>query len=270
MIRRDALHRVVALMISAALVFLFQSCAHNVVGGSENATEDHVVPADPLPPDPPSIAKSEMVRFHMNRHFDDLRAVEHFLVAGKLAEAKALTFLLMQADLAPGMQQWNVDSERVSAAARGLMSARTIEQACRGEARIASACMDCHRHTQNVHIFAAPPGVPSSEPTIAARMERHQWAVDRLWEGIVGAEDGSWHMGLEVLATTPMPFATNAPLASHLQDVAQHAFDAEATTAIRDRATAYGDILVTCSACHSTLRRVPPIVAPTTVSKATR
>ena len=251
MIRRDALHRVVALMISAALVFLFQSCAHNVVGGSENATEDHVVPADPLPPDPPSIAKSEMVRFHMNRHFDDLRAVEHFLVAGKLAEAKALTFLLMQADLAPGMQQWNVDSERVSAAARGLMSARTIEQACRGEARIASACMDCHRHTQNVHIFAAPPGVPSSEPTIAARMERHQWAVDRLWEGIVGAEDGS-------------------PLASHLQDVAQHAFDAEATTAIRDRATAYGDILVTCSACHSTLRRVPPIVAPTTVSKATR
>ena len=213
---------------------------------------------DPLrePPERLSFKSAPTVRYHMRRHLDDLRAIERMLVHGHLDEAKALAFMLAKPEGDPGMTPAAADARRSVEIARGLAAARSIDEALRYEARVAETCAECHLHAQILPVFPSLTAVPPDYATSAARMARHQWAADRLWEGLVGAEEDRWRMGLDVLARTPAPFSplTDAPaLAESLQQRARTALAGRATEALADRATAYGEILVTCAACHSSL-----------------
>jgi hypothetical protein len=90
-------------------------------------------------------------------------------------------------------------------------------------------------------------------------MARHVWAVDRLWEGLVGADDTRWSRGLAVLSDAPLPFTTlrDGPrLATELQRRARAQLDTRATTLSDDRGAAYGEILSICAGCHSALHAV--------------
>jgi hypothetical protein len=194
----------------------------------------------------------------MARHFDDLRVVEQLLIANKLDDARTRAFLLTRPVTDPGMAPWDVQSKRVIAAAFELTKAPTIDAACRSEARVAEACAECHARVQKLPVFPAAPTLPADRATIETKMARHQWAADRLWEGMVGASDGPWYAGLDVLATTPVPWAPAddaAGRAKHLREVARAAQGQRSTETLHDRAVAYGEIMVTCAACHATLER---------------
>jgi cytochrome c553 len=192
-----------------------------------------------------------MVRFHMQRHFDDLRTIERRLIAGKLDEARALAHLLARPARDPGLGPWQAESRPVIEAALALASASTIEEACKRAPRVSAACAGCHLRAQASPVFRSPPPPPDL-PTRDARMARHLWATDRLWEAMVGSGEPAWRGGLDVLAETAMPFTTKetSRLARRLQDLAQ---DARARSAIDDRAAAYGELLVTCAACHTAI-----------------
>jgi mono/diheme cytochrome c family protein len=191
----------------------------------------------------------------MRMHFDDLRSIERLLVAGRLEDAKALAYMLTVPPKDPGIPSWAAGTARVVEAATSLRAAPGIDEACRRVARVAQACAECHVGNPKRPSFART-SAPAELATPAARMARHPWAADRLWEGVVGPVDASWRAGLEVLSTTPLPFSrlTDAPLlASHLQKRATEALVPDATDSIDARARAYGELLVTCAACHQTL-----------------
>ncbi len=89
-------------------------------------------------------------------------------------------------------------------------------------------------------------------------MSRHQWAADRLWEGVVGGANKPWRAGLDVLVATPLPYSslTDAPaLAAQLQALAHTAIDEQIdlTDPVSERARMYGEMLVTCAGCHRSL-----------------
>ena len=195
---------------------------------------------------PPPDSERAKLRFRMQRHFDDLRAVERLLVAGKLAEAKSRAFLLSR----PARDIWSIDALRVSEAALALSGAATLDEACRLEAIVAAACADCHRRGGSPPAFRRALEAPPDDPAPRARMVRHQWAADRLWEGIVGASDEAWRAGLEVMAAQPLPSLAEA--AGHrLQRLAAAALSELPRDTPAARAQAYGELLVTCTACHS-------------------
>lgn len=208
------------------------------------------------PPEPARFDHPAMVGFHMRRQLDDLRKVERLLIAGKLADARERAAPLIQTAPDPGMARWQREVDDVTEAARALVGAPSIDEACRREARLAGTCASCHLSTQAPPRFAVPVVFPPDEPTLAARMARHQWAADRLWEGVVGPSEPRWRSGLDVLANTPLPFPrlTDAPqLASQLQAFARTAIAQGATDSLEDRTHRYGEMLVMCAACHSTL-----------------
>lgn len=210
----------------------------------------------PQPPDQPRLDRPAMVAFHMRRHFDDLRDVERLLIAGKLDEAKTRAFLLTKPAPDAGLVPWQRDSSALTAAGNALVEAPGLDEACRREARVAEACAWCHLHTQKLPVFAKPPEAPKDDGSPTARMARHQWAVDWMWEGLVAPTDGSWRTGMEVLAATPLPYSpvTDAPLlANRLQALARGALGHDPTETLDDRARTYGELLVTCAACHRTL-----------------
>jgi len=198
---------------------------------------------------PLRLERPAMVRFHMERHFDDLRTIERLLVAGKLDEATTLAHLLTRSASDPALAVWKDEAERVAVAASTVEHASTLDQALRREPTIAAACAACHERTHAQPTFTTHPP-PPDRPTAEARMARHQWAVDRLWEGVIGADDLRWNAGLEILATTPLP-EMHPKEAAHLQQLAQAALTKPSPTS-GDRAAAYGDMLATCAACHAT------------------
>jgi cytochrome c553 len=193
----------------------------------------------------------------MRRHFDDLRMIEHLLVSGKLDEGKALAYLLVRRTDEPGIAAWEQHSRQVADAALELTEAPGMNDALRREARVAVACAGCHVAAQSLPVFAAAPALPPDRQTPETRMARHAWAADRLWEGLVGADDARWSRGLAVLSNTPLPFAPSSDasrVATDLQTRARKQLDMHATTVLEDRGAAYGDMLVACAACHSQLR----------------
>ena len=194
-------------------------------------------------------------RYHMRMHFGDLRMIEQALVDGKLAEGLSVAYLLTRPSDDPGLAKWAAQSSRVSAAALELMKAQHIDEALRRLARVAVACAGCHIVADSAPTFAPPPAQPPDQPTRAARMARHAWAADRLWEGIVGNDDARWKRGLAVLAEAPLSpevLADARSSATSLQAYARDQLDMRGATPIADRASAYGEMLVLCARCHAT------------------
>jgi len=215
-------------------------------------------PSRPAKPDPDApgarFERDMMMRFHMHASFDLARAVERVLIRGKLEDARPLAAALASAAEPPGLAPWAAQLALVRTRAQAVAGAPGIDEACRGAARLAEACARCHIDTRAQAEFQSPPAAPEDRDTVTARMARHQWAVNRIWEGMVGGADDAWTAGLEVLATTPLPWPKIEPerakLASRLQQLAVQAKRVPAA-GLADRARIYGDILVTCAACHA-------------------
>jgi cytochrome c553 len=196
-----------------------------------------------------------IVRFHMHENFGLLRAIELMLVHGRLEEGKALARSLAEAPDEPGSEMLAKRVAVVRDRAQALATASSVDEALRREASLAAACASCHVDAGVLPEFSNPPRVPPDVDTVKARMARHRWATDRLWEGMIGDADDTWRAGLDVLAASPLPWAKadteRQALAQQLQRQARDAQKTQATDRLDDRARAYGDILVTCAACHA-------------------
>lgn len=236
-----------AAMIIPRWILVLAACA----SCSRPASGDNA--PQPQRSEPPRFEKPAMVAFHMRAHLGDLRDIERLLIVGKLGEAKVRAFLLTKPAPDPGMARWQREVDDVTNAARALAAASSVDDALRREVRVAAACAGCHTRVQKLPVFAEPAAPPADDGKPPARMARHQWAVNRLWEGMVGGSDHHWRLGVEVLAKSPLPFSslTDAPaLAARLQSYAQHELANQTSESLEERARVYGEMLVTCAACH--------------------
>lgn len=218
------------------------------------------------PPPPPSRFEHDMmVRFHMHENFDLLRAIQKLLIRGKRDDAVALARAIAEAPDEQGLGELEPYAVRVRELAAALAQAPTIDEACTREARLAVACAGCHAETGVVPAMSTLPPLPADKPTFEARMARHMWATDRLWEATVGGGDEPWAKGLEVLAATPLPFPSagdnRAGLAKQMQRLAKTALARKKTDTLADRGRSYGEILTVCATCHA----ATPSATPSTV-----
>lgn len=212
-------------------------------------------PAKKATPPEQRFEQDMLVRFHMHENFDLLRTIEKRVIHGKLDEARALARGLADAPDEPGLGPWAHHQIAVRERAAALARAKTVAEASIAEARLAVACAGCHVDAGVSPEFRTASSAPADGNTIAARMARHVWATDRLWQGIVGGDDESWSAGLDVLAQTPLKQSTwsanRVELARRLQQLADQARTRTRTDAPADRARIYGELLTTCSACHA-------------------
>lgn len=199
-----------------------------------------------------------MARFHMHENYALYGAIERLLVRGKLDEARELARSLGLAPDEAGLSAWAPEAAFVRERATALANATEIDEACRRAARLADACARCHIDTNAVPEFRGPPALPPDRPSVEARMTRHLWAVERIREGVIGGADEPWRAGLDVLAQAPLPWPAGdgdrATLAKRIHDLAAQARHRGATDTSEDRAHTYGELLVTCAACHATAR----------------
>ncbi len=205
------------------------------------------------PPDP--IDGDTMMRLHMHASFDLIRAIERLLIRGKLDDARRFAATISEPADAPAHGPWASQVLLVRDRAAAVARATTVAQACQLEARLAAACGGCHVETAAAPRFRTYPAAPPDVAAVGARMARHRWAADRLWEGIVGGAEAPWRAGLEVLAAAPLAWDDATParaqLARQLQRDAAQARERVPGASLDARASAYGDMLAVCAACHT-------------------
>jgi cytochrome c553 len=195
----------------------------------------------------------------MRSHFLEGRAVRDALVRGELDDARSrLTQLATEAGPVDAPPSWEPRLEALRVAAREASEARDLPQATRAFAVAATRCADCHAAT-DARIEFERLAVPEGEAP-PVQMERHQWAAERMWEGLIAPDPARFREGARVLAEAPLhPLELRAGTAPPLEVVRA----AERTRSLAgqaasdepqaDRAALYGELLSTCAGCHGQL-----------------
>ena len=197
-------------------------------------------------------AGSPPVEERMFDHFARAGEIQTALIVGNLNGARRpARWLAESADFPAGRatadDPWVSELHR---SARAVAEAPTIDAAADGMARLASACAGCHGEMGGPR-FGSGPGAEEGA-TVGSHMVRHLWAMDRMWEGLVGGSSASWDRGARVLAEdepeTRVPGGEEtAALARSLHREATSALGAEP----EDRPAAYAALVKTCAACHT-------------------
>ena len=146
--------------------------------------------------------------------------------------------------------------EMMRAEGRIILAQDNITDIAMSVSRMGVACATCHSAVNggpHINVDMAPPA--TSDP--GRTMVRHVWAVDRLWEGIIGPSDAAWASGAAVLAAPGLDLGPpgNRPqqadeLAEHVPELGRMAKSARTPS---DRAEVYGHLLQTCALCHEAL-----------------
>lgn len=180
------------------------------------------------------------------------------ILQGDLEKARAAAqWLMAQENRGSFSDDLRIHEEAMLAHAGTIASAPDLGTVSSEVGPLAASCGNCHRAFGGGPRFVSgsdAPGGTSQE----AHMIRHFWAVDRMWEGLVGPSDESWEAGAEALALTDPSIAAairatipDDALDGFLAAVSNVAASAAATVSQDQRATAYGQVMVSCQNCHS-------------------
>lgn len=214
-------------------------------------------PTPPLPAPGPRTVRQSPER--MREHFKAGVLVRDALISGDLALAQWNATWLAEREPEPDIVSWSPSINELRVRARAIAEAPDLAAAATATAELAVECGRCHQ------VNGASPRLVEDDPRIPAsgrrpHMLEHQWAAQRLWDGLIGASAATWNRGAAGLATAPLgqdeilDNATATPrIAALAADV--HALGAEGRRAQTwsERATVYGRLLATCATCHAAL-----------------
>ncbi|NOY90493.1 MAG: hypothetical protein GXP55_04725 [Deltaproteobacteria bacterium] len=251
-------------ILSAALLLSLAACDDEPVVEPVPITQRAPTPAPAAEP----AAAPEPVRTHMREHFRFARAARTGLIRGDIEATKAAMQELARLQTIDGLPA-NLEPmlPPLRAAAAGIESAHTLREAGVAVAKTLVACSACHQRADTGPNFAIPP-LPEGD-TVQIHMQRHRWAADRLWEGLVQPSDEVWNSGADALSDSRLDPAdldipdelrgTAAALVQHVYDLGEQAKSATTPDA---RADVFGHFIATCATCHRLVHGGPDPDSP--------
>lgn len=189
---------------------------------------------------------------HMYAHFNQVGEIQAALVAGDVDGTRAPARWLATHRESEFPAAGDEALEMMRTEARVIQGQENLLEVGRSVGRLGVACGACHEALDGgptVRIEQAP----ASSRNGASHMQRHAWAVERLWEGLFAPSDAAWAAGAGALAGMPLDFGANDQANQLGKRV--HALSAQAREAhtAKDRAEVYGQLMETCALCHGVL-----------------
>lgn len=208
---------------------------------------------------------SSDVEPRMLSHFESAGQLYSGAAAGDLVRVQAAGWALSESETGAGMPaNAAVYVEQLRAFARLASRAPDAQAAATAVSRVGGTCGSCHRTVKRGPEYKIVSGPPEGSTPLATRMIRHQWAADRMWEGLVGPSTESWRQGAMVLQDAPLftdalthdveQYEAVTRLAWEVHDVGVRAITATDQTV---RADLFGELLGTCATCHDLLGDLP-------------
>lgn len=151
---------------------------------------------------------------------------------------------------------WERFVAAVRADAAAGQAAQTLPDGAEAVASIGRECGACHEAMGAGPAFGEVPLTVGGG--FSTHMERHQWAADRMWEGLVQPDPDRWRAGAMVLLEDPLhelqaPGSAPSPeavarLGQRLHDLGE---DGLGVVEPAEQVALYGEILTACGTCHS-------------------
>lgn len=207
------------------------------------------------------------VATQMHQHLDRITTIKSMIVMGNLDGVRDPAIWLADHEAVSGLpENFEPYIGLMRQYAREVNNASGLRSAAISVSQMAKTCGNCHMVNEVKIEFGFDQMPPEWSDTVS-HMQRHQWAVDRLWDGLIGPSENAWNRGLNMLVDVPL----------HPDDVMDEE-SAGADTAALDRITRrihdlaglgtvtrtptarselYGEILGLCAECHTHLDRGP-------------
>lgn len=204
-----------------------------------------------------SAAQPSDTALHMQEHLERITEIKTEIIKGNLDGIRRPATWLAQHEPSQDVTILYVPFIlSMRGHATEILEAADIRDAAADLGVIATDCANCHIAAQ-VKVKFGNGGEPPAWSDMESHMQRHQWAVDRLWEGLIGPSDAAWSRGIRMLAEAPLhgtEAAWDAPAeAGDVLARRVHELGREAATALlpHARATLYGEMLSVCADCHT-------------------
>jgi len=193
----------------------------------------------------------------MHSRFTRVLAIQTGIVLGDIERAQdAADWLTRQEDnrgFPPEAERYQAEMKRFASL---IARDRDLETMATRAGQLAATCGSCHQAVSGGPTFVVGPQAGSGEST-ANHMIRHLWAVDRMWEGLVGPSQEAWEAGSLALTREWVPTEaavqrSGSPQAARaiLGELAQLGSSAKEASTQEARAALYGDVLKSCRRCH--------------------
>lgn len=206
----------------------------------------------------PPTASPRAARMHMR--FDAVEAARDALIAGDLEAATragdSIAARITLHDMPSAARAWGDDVPRRATA---LAAAETLEGASLAFANLVMTCGRCHEAAGATWSWVETPAPEGDD--LAARMARHRWGVERMWEGMLVASTERFDRGAAALAGTPLsgdsaPDLESPPGVRAFEErLRARAREAQSAADLTARAAIYADLLATCAGCHQLVER---------------
>jgi len=191
----------------------------------------------------------------MEQHYNAAISGHDALIRGDLKVLRSQLARIAAQELpATAPESWRPHHARLNAVANGATSVTSLDSAAFVMSAIAEACGACHSTlgVGKIYFWPAPPDDKGDK--LKTAMKTHQWATERLWEGITGPFNEAWNRGAVALAEARIfsekgNKATSTLLSyeTTLREVGQ---EAKQATEPNIRAIIYGRLLSSCAKCH--------------------
>jgi len=189
----------------------------------------------------------------MESHYQPAILAHDMLIRGDLKAFQSKLSALAKQEL-PGNApaSWKPNHQLMRDAARDAAKAANFEQAGSGMASVVQTCGVCHAGNVKGPVYGSPK-LPKGETPTKTKMRSHQWATERLWEGVTGPWDDAWKRGASALTKSDVFSGDHVDPELRELEAALRTLGEEATKAsdLPERAQVYGRLLVACGNCHA-------------------
>ncbi len=247
------LHRATMAIVLAAMTVSCQKSDGSTRTGSEPRTSSTTPPAGAE-----TARQTATVKTRMSEHFSKATEAKTAVVRAELDRARLAASSLAESEWTPHLRpDWRPYMHTMQEAARSVAHAADNGQASQGIGRIGEACASCHVAVGGPKLAVQEP--PDARSHAEFQPMLHVWAVDRMWEGLIGPSQESWRRGAAILVDAPFEPAVRIAtrevppevtvLANRVHELGRRARMVD----VDRRGAVLGDVLTTCATCHEEL-----------------
>lgn len=193
---------------------------------------------------------------HMDQHFTFASDALFGLIQGDLSEVKAQAIDLTEHETAEAPKEWAPRIDTMLAASRKLEDASTLEEAATDLMDVVKACADCHQAVVGPDVSLK--GLVADHTLFGeGLMERHEWAVYRMWMGLIVPDADIHDMGATGLTQEKGTFPEFPSEVQPLQRaVIEGGYAGLAAKTDAERRANFASLVPTCANCHTQLNVV--------------
>ena len=207
------------------------------------------------------------VATHMHEHLARITTIKSLIIMGNLDGVREPAIWLADHEAVSGLpEDFEPYVGLMRQYAREVNNALDLKSAAIAVSGMARTCSNCHLANE-VEIEFGYDQMPAEWSDTVSHMQRHQWAADRLWDGLIAPSDTAWDRGMNMLVDVPLhpddvtdensadvDTAALDRIARRIHKLAGLGTIATTPTA---RSELYGEMLGLCADCHTRLGRGP-------------